>query len=218
MLRWVKASETVNFAAEDDEPGGGAIAVEDTALLLGVPPEGEGTTGAEGENATPAGDAEMSGAQTPTIASSLPPHMTTELNSSSVETSTPASAGSAASAASTPDPTTHEPQVSNELHPPPSGLPSATATATATAASTAPSAENAVATSDAVPSSSAVAKTETEPEAEAEDGDVEMTEGEVAGTEKVAREADPETKGMGEDVVAVVHEQPDGVRDVKVVE
>lgn len=99
------------------------------------------------------------------------------------------------------------PQVDSELHPPLDGVPPSDPLAEEQARqeTSAPTAEP---TSDAIEADPASGVNTGDPTGEADN---------IGGVEVVSRD-DPEVKGLGEDVAAIVHAQPDGVEQVKVVE
>jgi hypothetical protein len=99
------------------------------------------------------------------------------------------------------------PQVDSELHPPLDGVPPSDPLAEEQARqeTSAPTAEP---TADAIEADPASGVNTGDPAGEADN---------IGGVEVVSRD-DPEVKGLGEDVAAIVHAQPDGVEQVKVVE
>lgn len=115
--------------------------------------------------------------------------------------------GAAADAQEEAAPVVPTPQVDSELHPPLDGVPPSDPLAEEQARqeTSAPIAEP---TADAIEADPASGVNTGDPAGEADN---------IGGVEVVSRD-DPEVKGLGEDVAAIVHAQPDGVEQVKVVE
>lgn len=125
------------------------------------------------------------------------------------------------------------PQVESELHPPPDGLPVVTAASPTLAPSgsgqgllptgSAPEAASSdlssiPSASQPVPQPDPLAPVDSQIERNPSIAvDVDQDADALGGSVTVVGRDDPEVQGLGEDVAAVVHDQPDGVEQIKVV-